>query len=389
MMRTLLLTWRYLAAHKMKSSILTVCVTTTLFLPLAVHVLIGHYERELMVRAASTPLVLGAKGNRYDLVLKSLYFTAENPEAITMASVDAILDTGWARVLPLHTVFTARRRPVVGTSLEYFAFRRLGLLQGTLPLRLGDAVLGFEVAEELGLSAGDFVITDQTSLYDIAAAYPLKMRVTGVLNRTGTADDHAVFVDVKTSWVIEGIGHGHTDLAKTKDASLILEQREGAVVGSPAVTEYAEITPANITSFHFHGDTTAFPLTSALVLPHDEKSSTLLRGRFGLAEKVQLLDPVEVIDELMGIVFQIRRFFDAAFAVVCAATVLFVTLVVLLSLRIRRREMETMFKIGCSRLTIVRLQVAELGLILAISVVVAVVLLTALLRFAPDLVHVI
>ena len=47
-----------------------------------------------------------------------------------------------------------------------------------------------------------------------------------------------------------------------------------------------------------------------------------------------------------------------------------VALVILLSLRIRQREMETMFKLGCSRMTMFWLQVCELGLILTVSLVV-------------------
>ena len=64
MTRLLLLTWRYMAFNKIKSSILIVCLTVTLFLPIAVHVMIGHYERDLTSRAESTPLIVGAKGNR-------------------------------------------------------------------------------------------------------------------------------------------------------------------------------------------------------------------------------------------------------------------------------------------------------------------------------------
>ena len=70
MTRLLLLTWRYMAFNKIKSAIMVVCLTITLFLPIAVHVMISHYENDLMARAESTPLIVGAKGNRYDLVLK-------------------------------------------------------------------------------------------------------------------------------------------------------------------------------------------------------------------------------------------------------------------------------------------------------------------------------
>lgn len=384
----LLLTWRYIAFNKIKSSIMIVCLTITLFLPIAAHMLIQHYEGDLMARARSTPLIVGAKGNRYDLVLKSLYFTSENPESVTMTEVNAVRDSGRAAAIPLHICFTAKSKPIVGTSLDYFEFRNLVVSDGTLPLQLGDAVLGHEVATELELGVGDSILTDQTSLYDIGAVYPLKMHITGVLAPGGSPDDHAVFVDIKTAWVIEGIGHGHTDLTETEDAAIILERNEKEVVGNAAMVEYTEITPDNIGSFHFHGGMLDFPVTSVIVLPDSEKSATVLKGRYSLSPMEQMLVPVRVIEELMGIVFQVKRFFDANFALICVAMFLFVSLVVMLSLRIRRREMQTMFRIGCSRLTVFKLQVAELCIMLFISMAIAGVLSGFLLRYAPQLMNV-
>ncbi len=43
------------------------------------------------------------------------------------------------------------------------------------------------------------------SVFDITGVYPLKMNVVGILQPTGTPDDDAVFVDVKTAWVIGGL----------------------------------------------------------------------------------------------------------------------------------------------------------------------------------------
>jgi len=388
MMRLLLLTWRYMAFNKIKSAIMVVCLTITLFLPIAVHVMIRHYEDDLMARAESTPLIVGAKGNRYDLVLKSLYFTSENPEPITMAEVNAVSDSGRAKTIPLHISFTARQHPIVGTSLDYFEFRGLDVVAGTLPLQLGDVVLGHDAARTLDLGVGDTILTDQTSLYDIGAVYPLKMHITGVLAAAGSPDDHAVFVDIKTAWIIEGIGHGHIDLTKTSDDAVILSRKDGEVVGNAAMVEYTEITAANIASFHFHGGMDDFPVTSVIVLPDSAKSATVLKGRYSISPTEQMLVPLRVIEELMGIVFQVKRFFDANFALICLATVLFMGLVVMLSLRIRKREMETMFRIGCSRLTVVRLQVAELCIVLLISLALAGILAGLLHWYAPQLVSV-
>jgi putative ABC transport system permease protein len=383
-MRTLLLAWRYLTYHRGLAFILVICLTISMFLPLCVNLMVDYYERDLVERSQATPLIIGARGNRYDLVLKSLYFTAEQPETIAWSEVEMVRDSGRGTPIPLHVRYSAQRQPVVGTSLEYFEFRHLALKNGSLPMILGDATLGASAAQKLSLKVGDKLLTDQASLYDIASVYPLKLKVVGVFEKTHTPDDHAVFVDFKTAWTIEGLGHGHTDLSAA-DRSVILKKEEKNVVGNAAVLEYTEITKDNIGEFHFHGDWKDFPLTAVIVLPESVKSATLLKSKINASKTIQMLVPLEVIRELLGVVFRVKRFFDANFLLVTIATALFMTLVIMLSLRIRQREMETMFRIGCSRMTIFWLQVSELTIILIISGASAGILTSGVIVFAPDI----
>jgi len=383
-----LLTFRYLSHHKIKTTIMVTCLTITIVLPLSLHLMIDRYRYDLVSRAKTTPLVIGAKGNRYDLVTKTLYFTEHGPEPVTMSEVDYVNNTGRAFALPVHAGFTARNYPVVGTVLDYFEFRGLKIARGKLPARLGQAVLGAEVAAETGLGPGDTILTDQTNLYDLAAAYPLKMHVNGVLAPAGSPDDRAVFVDIKTAWVIEGIGHGHANLAETDDPSSLLKKNGNEYVASPAIEKYTEITDENISSFHFHGDRSGFPVTAVIVLPCSEKSATILLGHYSTTPDTQMLVPIRVIEDLMGIVFKAKKFFEANFALVALATVLFLVLVVMLSLRIRRSEMETLFRIGCSRMTVFRLQVIELLLVLGASVFISSLVAVLLMCLAPDVVKV-
>ncbi len=387
MSRVLLLAWRYVAYNKVKTTILTVCLTLTILLPLTAHLLIEHYGEWLMARARATPLVAGAKGNRFDLVLRALYFGSAELDPIRMAEVRRVRDDGLGTPIPLHLGFTARKHPVVGTSLEYFDFRRLELRQGTLPLRLGQAVLGANVAAELQLATGDHLFSDQRSLYDITKTYPLKMQVVGVLGESGSPDDDAVFVDIKTAWVIEGITHGHQDVIRATDSDVILERQEDNVTTSEGIVEYNEVTASNLASFHTHGDPDELPLSAMIILPADRKSATLLKARYSLSETSCLLVPEDVVAELMGLVFKVKRVFDAGFTLIIISTVLFVLLVILLSQRIRRREMETIYKIGCSRMMAFWLQAAELGFVLLMSLAAAAGLSLAAVLAAPHLVR--
>ena len=81
------------------------------------------------------------------------------------------------------------------------------------------------------------------------------------------------------------------------------------------------------------------------MLPRDRKSGTIFKARFYEHPTIQAVAPGRVIGELMDIVFRVKQFFDANFAMVLVSTALFLVLVVLLSLRIRQREFETLFKL--------------------------------------------
>ena len=384
-MKALLLTWRYMNANRVKTAILTVCLTITLFLPVSLHQLIDFYERDMLSRADATPLVIGAKGDRYDLVLKTLYFNGDSPESVNQADLETVQKDFDGIAIPLHLEYTARKKPIVASGFEYYDFRNLTLAEGTFPQRLGDCVLGSRAATDLNLTAGDSILSDQLSLYDLAAGYPLKMHVTGIFNETGTADDDAVFTGIKTSWIIAGIGHGHSDLASEENKKFVAEQKDDSITANAAVVEFTEITDANIVSFHFHSAPELLPLTAILCIPETDKAGTLLKGRMSVSERLQLLVPSDSVRELLDVVFRVKRFFDGSFLLVLIATLLFLTLVILLSLRLRARERRTMFRIGCSRGMIFKMHLLELAIILAASAAFAFVISQVLLANAPAL----
>jgi putative ABC transport system permease protein len=363
--------WRYVNFNKVKTATLVACITLISFLPLSLQVLLEESERQLMSRAVSTPLVVGAKGSALDLIMNTLYFGDEVPELISMKASDRVMDTDLAFPIPVYIRFQARGHPIVGTTLDYFEFRGLELAQGRSLSVLGDCVVGAKVAEALNLKPGGSLVSSPESLFDLAGVYPLKMKVAGVLTKSHTSDDLAVFVDIKTAWVIQGLGHGHQDVTMLKDPTLVLKRTKGNVAATAKLFHYTEITPKNIDSFHFHGDTVNYPITAAIVVPHDAKSETILRGRYLNKDEIhQIVKPEDVIDGLLQNIFRIKNVLDAVISVVALATILAVVLVFALSFRLRQREIQTIFKIGSSRLTIVRLFAAEILIIVSMSAVI-------------------
>jgi putative ABC transport system permease protein len=280
-----------------------------------------------------------------------------------------------ARAIPLYTRFHAAKNPIVGTTLEYFEFRNLALAEGRLMAMLGECVLGRKAADAAGVEPGGYVLSSPESVFDLAGVYPLRMKVVGILEPTGTPDDVAVFVDVKTTWVIEGLAHGHQDLSRPEAAAGVLRKEGNKVIGNASVVEYNEITSDNVASFHFHGDPATFPITSVIVVPEDQKSSDLLRGRYlSDGEQVQIIAPAAVMDDLLGTIFTVRGYVMAAVLIVGVATLATMVLVFILSLQLRRREIETMEKIGGSRHRIRGLVAIEILGVLGCGVLLAGVL---------------
>ncbi len=374
--------------NTIKTVTLIACITLIAFLPLALQVLLDESERQLMSRAVSTPLVIGVKGSALDLVMNTLYFVDEIPELMTMADVDQIEDSNLALPIPIYARFHARGHPIVGTTMDYFDFRGLEVAKGRSLAIIGEAVLGATVAKELELKPGDSLVSSPENPFDLAGVYPLKMHVVGILAKSHTSDDLAVFVDLKTTWIIEGLGHGHQDLVKNQDASLILDKTEKDITANAKLRLYTEISEINLDSFHFHGDRSQYRLTASIAVPADPKSGTLLRGRYVSQDtRTQIVQPAEVIDGLLQNIFQIKNVIDAIIVLVGIATMLAIILVFALSLRLRQREIDTMFKLGCQRMTIARLMAAEIFLIIVFSSTLCVGFMTVVNSSKHDLVR--
>lgn len=375
MRHAVFLAWRNLNAARVRTAILIACLTVAVSLPVVMNLVVGRFQKQLILRAESTPLLVGATGSRFDLTLHALYFEADAPGEITMDEVDKVRDSGRANPIPVFAKFRADGFRIVGTTTGYYDYRQLTVARGTGLKRIGDCIAGSAVAAALSLGPGDLLTSEPENVFDSSGSYPLRMRVTGILAPTGSPDDSAVFVSLETAWIIAGRGHGHQN-----PNDELHTQTEGNEEGSFGIMQpFTEVTDENEHSFHFHGRREDLPLTAILVDAPDERAEALLIGRYLTRNDVTILEPPLIIEQLMQLVFRIERFLDVATTALLSTTATLVTLVFALLLRIREREIQTLFKLGCSRFTIARMMTAELLLIaLAATLLTAAVSLTSL-----------
>ena len=381
----LFLGWRYLAHHRFKSSILIASITLMMFLPAVTRLLVDDSATALTARADKTPLILGARGSELELVLNTLYFHAESPTEIENRILVEAQSTNLAQFIPLHAAFHAQGAPIVGTSPAYFDFRGLKIASGRQLGLLGECVIGANVATRLGLGPGDAIISSPETVFDIAGVYPLKMTVVGVLGAAGSADDDAVFVDVRTSWIIQGLGHGHDDVAGSEAGSAVLSRRDDMVTANASLTQFAEITRDNISAFHFHGSAESFPLTSIIAVPPDQKNAALLRGRYQGNEVRQLVVPGAVLDDLLETVFAVQNYVILGLVLLAFATVAVITLVFLLSKQLRKGEFRTLLRIGASRSYVSTLVASEIVFVFLVSAMLAAALTLIARHFAMQM----
>lgn len=382
---SLYLAWRYLVYHRIKTVVLVCAITLIVYVPVGLNILVNQSAKTLHARAQTTPLLIGAKGSPLELVLNSLYYESDVPPAMQHAEVTRIEQSGLASAIPLYTRFRTRHSPIVGTSHDYFTFRGLEIGEGRHVEMLGDCVLGSHAARKASAAVGDSVMSQPENVFDLAGVYPLKMHVVGVLKPTGTPDDHAVFVSVKTTWVIQGLGHGHVNVDRSGEPTESQGEDGDRTATHASVMKYNEITRDNVASFHFHGDPDSFPITAAIALPSDAKSSALLQGRYlGDDELVQIVRPAPVMLELLETVITVQRYLTLAAAVIGVATLATMTLVFMLAIQLRRREIETMMKIGASRWRVVSCIATEIFAVLATGMLLASGLSLATSWFASE-----
>ena len=374
MMGTFYLGWKYVAHHRWKTSLLIASISLILFLPPALLMVIDRGAQSLNARANATPLLLGAPGSPLELTLSTLYFRTTVPATLSYGASDAV-DPALAETVPVYVRFRSRQFPIVGTNSAYLDSRELALSTGRGFALLGECVIGANVARTLALSIGDSIISSPESLFDIAGVYPLKMKVVGILEPSLTPDDEAILTDLKTTWVIEGLGHGHQDLNEAASPDLVLSRDEDVVTANAAVVQYNEITDANRGSFHFHGDNSGYPVSGLIVIPRDDKALAILLGRFLGREGAQLIRPTEVISELLATVFTVQAFVLLIMGLVGFATLITAILVFALSIRLRARERLTLQRMGAARGNIALMMGSETLFVLLASGFVAAALL--------------
>ena len=361
---------RYINASKGMSFLLVFGLSIALYLPLFSYFAAELAQEKLIERGYSSPILVGYKGDQFDLTMNALYFRGRVRDSITMQVHQNLQARGDGTSVPLHIHHTASQSPIVGTTLDYFEERRLTIEDGRMFAVIGEVVAGSDVAEDFHLKIGDTIRSDVTNLYNIAGSYPMTLNVVGILSPSETEDDRAFFVSIQSGWALDGLLHGHEKV--TAKDSLNPQAKEGEnLEATAAIFLFPEITKENRGTFHLHGLESEMPIDSILFFPNSKKAHDQVLGEMELTSLHHAVRPHLVIENILSIVFAIEKALYGYFGVLCMATLSFLGLIFSLRYRLRKDEFILMERIGGAKNIILVMLCTELAVIFFMAILLA------------------
>ena len=113
-----------------------------------------------------------------------------------------------------------------------------------------------------------------------------------------------------------------------------------------------------------------------------------MQGKYlGDDERVQIAQPVHVMNELLDTILTVQTYVVAAVIVVGSSTLATAILVFLLSLRLRQREIATLHKIGSSRGRVFCILSSEIVVVVLLGGAFAAALTVVTSRFGAELIR--
>lgn len=263
--------------------------------------------------ASRYDMIIGPAGSSTQLAMNTLFFTDQPLGTISYDMVNELLSTGAvAEAVPFSMGDSYNDAPIVGTSPALLTDKPLR--EGTMFADTFEAVVGYDTARQYGLKVGDTLITSHGLSGTGASHAAAPLTVVGILNRTNTAFDRAVFTPCTTVWAL----HDHEE-----------EQEEAEGLEEAHEHEEGEIC-AVLVRCRSIADYQA-------LMNHYKSNASLLA-----------INPNTVLREVLENVDLSRTIVYALCAVVMVMNLLVISVIAALNLYDARREIALMRLIGIS-----------------------------------------
>jgi putative ABC transport system permease protein len=350
-------------------------VLLILSISLSVVLLLGVERLRTQARAgfantiSGTDLIVGARTGATALLLHSVFRIGYATNNVSWTSYQELARHPRVRwTIPLSLGDSHRGFAVLGTTADYFRHYRYARVRG-LELEAGaifddvyDAVVGADVARELGYRVGQPIVVAHGAVDAGVSRHDDKpFRVVGILGKTGTPVDRTVHVS------LAGLEAIHLDWQSGMRAP-------GAAVSAEEARR-RDLTPRSITAF-------LVGLDSRTAVFHVQRFVNDYRK-----EPLLAILPGVVLQELWGAIGVAEQALLGVSALVALVGLFGMVTALLTGLNERRREMAVLRSVGARPRHVLVLVVGEAAALAAAGIAVGVGLLYLTLFVARGLIQ--
>ena len=304
---------RHMAVRRTKLIMICLSIIITACVALLAYNISTQISEGIIQTAANFDIIIGPSGSSTQLAMNTMFFTDKPLGTIPYSLVEEIQSSGKTNaVVPFSMGDSYNDAPIVGTTPALLEGKSLS--SGEMFDAACEAVVGYDVAKKYNLSVGSSLITSHGlsgSGHDHAES---PLTVTGVLSRTHTAYDNAVFTPCETIWTL----HNHE------------EEEEGE--------EHEEE--------HDHGEDKT--VCAVLVRSKSIADYSALTAAYSESSDYLVINPNTVLREVLENVDMSRKIVYILCAVILIMNVFVITLIALLSAYDSRGEISLMRLIGVS-----------------------------------------
>ena len=196
------LAWKSLLARRVSVLLTVLMMTVSIFVLLSVETIRYQAKDSFTKTVSGVDLIVGARTGQVNLLLYSVFHIGVPTNNISWQSYQDIASrSSVAWTIPISLGDSHRGYRVIGTSTDFFEFFRFGNKQ-SLEFKQGnafddhfDAVIGSEVAKQLGYQVDDAIVLSHGIANTSFSKHDDKpFQITGILAPTGTPVDQSVYV---------------------------------------------------------------------------------------------------------------------------------------------------------------------------------------------------
>ena len=311
-----------MAVRRVKLIMTALSIVITASVALLAYNISTQVSEGIVNTAAKYDIIIGPSGSATQLAMNTMFFTDKPLGTIPYALIDELNASGLvSEAIPFSMGDSYNAAPIVGTDARLLADK--ALKDGAMFEAPLDAVVGYDVAKASGLRPGDEIISSHGLSADGAAHAEHPLKVTGILARTDTAYDNAVFTPVSTVWALHD--HGHEEEEEHEHE----EEEEGHEHEGEA---------------HRHAE--AGQICAVLVRSTGFNAYSQLMSAYGGDSGYLAINPNTVLREVMDNVDLSRRIVYILCAVILVMNLFVVSVIALLNMVDSRREIALMRLIG-------------------------------------------